>query len=152
MNELVQIFVGEEISYEGDFSVCSFESFSEVCTVQRYPFIRDDLTKKDFIISHLTQETIEPLRKIFLRNGLRHSIAHVLIGNKEGLLFWSYDFFDKNCVGIHGEFPVEFLQKLIELKIISSFEKKESNNDFFEVNMGNHICSKSEFVLPPFLS
>ena len=123
LSAILDCFSGADLSFEGDLSACSFERIEGKRTEPLEPFVRNTIfPKQDFVILPITPESTAVLRtEILPRVGLRQRVAHVLIGQDNELLFWAYDWFDKDCVGMVDSVPTELLQKLKEASALADY-------------------------------
>ena len=113
-----------KISFEGDLSSCSFGEIPGVSTQPVEPLVRSTIhPKQDFVIIPIIAATLEILRKKVLPQvGLRKNILHVLISKNDELVFWSYDWFHKDCVGLSLIVPEDNVIALCEKGILKEYK------------------------------
>jgi len=89
------------ISFDGKLSSRLFEEIPVVGTQPIEPHLRNTHSKENFLIIPITAVTLDILRKKVLPQvGLRKNVECVLISKKDKLVFWAYDWFHKDCVGL----------------------------------------------------
>jgi hypothetical protein len=113
-----------KISFEGDLSSCSFEEIPGTRTQPVEPLVRSTIyPKQDFVIIPIMASTLEIIRKKVLPQvGLRKNVLHVLISKNDKLVFWAYDCFDQDCVGLSLSVPENQVMALCEKGILKEYK------------------------------
>lgn len=107
---------------EGDLSQCDMRGISITSGTPIGVFVRNTSESfADFIILSLDADSKEKIKRQLLpRCGLRHRIYHILIGNKDNVLFASYDSFDDALLS--GNVNESLLTLLLSSAAIKNYE------------------------------
>ena len=113
-----------KISFEGEFSSRLFEELPDLSTDLNEPCLGSmGRPEQNFVIIPITADTVDILRKKVLHQvGLRKNVAHVLISKNDKLVFWSYDWFHRYCVGLSIMVPEAQVIEFCERGILKEYE------------------------------
>ena len=125
MEALISLFSdGAAISFEGKLSSSLFLGIPDALTEPVEPFKRYTISpKQDYAIVPITTLTSEILRKRILPQiGLRKNVEHVHIVKDGEIVFYSYDCFDKDCVGLAPKIDEDKLRKLKDEGVLKDYK------------------------------
>jgi hypothetical protein len=123
LTEVLQYFKGDAaILLEGDLSHFHFEDIAGNSAVVAQPFNREAPEANDAIILPLEESTVdEILRRIIPANKFKKRIKAIQVVKGGAIQFMAGDNFHRECVSIHSDTPLEFLEHLRSEFIIKRF-------------------------------
>ena len=112
-------------------AACSFDALYGATTVPTDVHPRSTLQpEQDFILVPLSRENVAALKQsIFPRIGLSERVVHILISRGGQLVFWSYDCFHRDCVGVEGAFDRYLLTELKNRNVLHEFGEFATEGD-----------------------
>ncbi len=124
---VIELFSGNaHLSLEGQLKGKDFSFVEGIATEPTEILKRNTLEPQhhNFVILPVEAGTKEIIKqKILPQVGLRQNVFHVLMEKEGKLVFAAYDNFDSDGVWITGEVSEDWLEELLQQKVIKFFEE-----------------------------
>ena len=130
LRALFNLFSSNEtlISLEGDLSYFDSRDFQIISQTPIDVASPGAISKKGKVVLLLNSATRDSFEKnILSRTGIHSRIYHILITVSDETVFASYDNFSDGCVWVSAHVREEWLNSLVESKIIKGFEITKSS-------------------------